>query len=124
MDLDRLYKLSKTLVMFSLAFLILSASVHVWKGKGCRKFKGHRGCGYHKEYYGHHDYHGDMDVEVFEWDSDSGEVDVKAILKKSGVPGDLEAEIHEYLEKEHSHHDKDGNKKVMKKVKVWVVDEE
>ena len=71
MDLDRLHKLSKTIVMFALALLLLSATVKMW-------------CGKHKGWHGKHGRvcaKDNIELKSFIRDSDSGENDVEAILE-------------------------------------------
>ena len=110
MDLDRLYKFSKSLVMLSLVILILSASVRVWKGKGGR----HHGFGQKGCFLKHGSPHADFDVEVFEWESYSGEVDIKAIIEKSGLLEDIEVIIDKHLNETGLDSDQDGKRKIMK----------
>ena len=71
MDLDRLYKLSKTIAMFALALLLISATVKTWCGKH-RGWHGKHGRGCAKE---------NIEVKSFIRDSDSGEIDIETILE-------------------------------------------
>ena len=71
MDLDRLYKLGKTIAMFALALLLLSATVKMWCGKH-RGWHGKHGRGCAKD---------NIEVKNFIRDSDSGENDVEIILE-------------------------------------------
>ena len=71
MDLDRLHKLSKTIVMFALVLLLLSATVKMW-------------CGKHKGWHGKHGRgcaKDNIEVKSFIRDSDSDENDIEAILE-------------------------------------------
>lgn len=120
MDLDRLYKFSKSLVMFSLVILILSASVRVWTGKGGNHHGfGNKGC-----FLKHGVLHGDFDADVFEWESDSGEVNIKVLIEKSGLPKDIEVIIDKHLDESGLDTNQGGKTKVKKKVKVMVLEDE
>ena len=68
--------------------------------------------------------HGDFDVEVFEWESDSGEVNIKAIIEKSGLLEDIEVIIDKHLDEAELDSDQQSKTKVMKKVKVMVFEDE
>ena len=71
MDLDRLHKLSKTIAMFALALLLLSATVKMW-------------CGKHKGWHGKHGRvcsKDNIELKSFIRDSDSGEIDIETILE-------------------------------------------
>ena len=71
MDLDKLYKLGKTIAMFALALLLLSATVKMW-------------CGKHKGWHGKHGRgcaKDNIELKSFIRDSESGENDVEAILE-------------------------------------------
>ena len=71
MDLDRLYKLSKTIAMFALALLLLSGTVKMW----CGKHKGWHGK------YGRGCAKDNIEVKSFIRNSDRGENNVEAILE-------------------------------------------
>ena len=68
--------------------------------------------------------HANFDVEVFEWESDSGEVDIKAIIEKSGLLEDIEVIVDKHLDEVELDSDQESNTKVMKKVKVMVFEDE
>ena len=71
MDLDRLYKLSKTIAMYALALLLISATVKMW-------------CGKHKGWHGKHGRgcaKDNIEFKSFIRDSDSNENDIEAILE-------------------------------------------
>ena len=70
MDLDRLHKLSKTIVMFALALLLLSATVKMWCGKH-KGWHGKHGRGCAKDH---------IEFKSYIRDSDSGENNIEAIL--------------------------------------------
>ena len=104
MDLDRLHKLSKTIVMFALALLLLSATVKMW-------------CGKHKGWHGKHGRgcaKDNIEVKSFVWDSDSGEIDIETILDGEDVNRDIKDIINKVIEDVDI--DNDGEKKVKRKL--------
>ena len=104
MDLDRLYKLSKIIVMFALALLLISATVKMW-------------CGKHRGWHGKYDRgctKDNIEVKSVVWDSDSGEIDIETILEGKDVNGKIKDVLNKVIEDVDI--DNNGEKKVIVKV--------
>lgn len=117
MDLDKLYKLGKTIAVFALSFLLISATIKVWCGGCCRKSNYRMSCA--KSPCNFEDYGNDL--KVFTWDSDSGEIDIDAILDSEGLNSEMKERVTKIIEEVEI--EIDGNKEIKKKVIVKVIGE-
>ena len=111
MDLDRLYKLSKTIAIFALALLLISATVKMWCGK-------HRG--WHGK-YGRGFVTDNIEFKSYVLNSDSGKIDIETILEGEDVKGEIKDILNKVIEDVDI--DNDGENKIKKKVIVKVIEE-
>jgi hypothetical protein len=119
MDLDKLYKLGKTLAVFALTILLISITAKVWCG-GCGKRNNH----FRKTCAVSPCANTNQEVQVFAWDSDSGEIDIEAIINNEN----LDDETKELLKRVIKDIDidieiDDDGKEVKKKVMVKLIGE-
>lgn len=110
MDLDKIYKLGKTIAVFALSFLLISATIKVWCGNCCEKSRGRKACAVSPC--------NPDDVKVIMWDSDSGDIDIEAILDSEGLNSEMKEMVTKIIEE--AEIEVDGDKEVRKKVMVKV----
>lgn len=129
MDLDRLYKLGKTIAVFALSILLISATIKVWCGNCCdSNYK--KSCAVSPCGKGSFD---DSEVKVFYWDSDSGDFDIDAIMNDHSNDHEellksLDADVKVMVEKlistpKNIAVEANGEKEIKKKVMVKVIGE-
>jgi hypothetical protein len=113
MDLDKVYKLGKTIAIFALSCLLISATIKVWCGNCCEKLGNRKACAVSPC--------NPDDVKVIMWDSDSGEFDIDAILDSEGLSSEMKEMVTKIIEEVEI--EVDGDKEVRKKVMVKVIGE-
>jgi len=119
MDIDKLYKLGKTLAVFALTVLLISITAKVWCG-GCGNQNGRFG----KSCAVSPCANGNQEVQVFAWDSDSGEIDIEAIINSKDLDDETKAILKKAIKDIDIDIEIDGDgKEVKKKVMVKIIGE-
>ena len=119
MDIDKLYKLGKTLAVFALTVLLISITAKVWCG-GCEN----RNSRFGKSCAVSPCASGNQEVQVFAWDSDSGEIDIEAIINGEDLDDETKAMLKKAIKDIDIDIEVDGDgNEVKKKVMVKIIGE-
>ena len=119
--MDKVYKIGKIIAVYSFSILMLSAICKIWCG-GCCGSTYKKTCAVSPCKVGNYE---DAEVAVFAWDSDSGDIDIEALLNSQDHSHEFDEEIKSIIKKavKDIEIEVDGDAEVKKKVMVKVIEE-